>query len=65
MLASGPLGLIEASSLADALGVSLKFIQRRMSDPKHPQHIPNISVGRKRFVKEMDLHAWLEQQKSY
>ena len=61
--AVGPLGLIEASSLASALGVSLKFIQRRMADPEHPQFIPNISVGRKRFVKEADLYVWLDQQK--
>lgn len=61
--AVGPLGLIEAHALADALGVSLKFVQRRMADPKHPEFIPNIPVGRKRFVKETDVYAWLDQQK--
>jgi len=57
-------GLIEGHQLAERLKMSWDFIQRRLSDPDHPQHIPNIKIGRKRFVYEADLRRWLDKLKT-
>lgn len=52
------LNLIGSREVAQQLGQGHDYVQRRMN-PDHPEHIPNIKIGKKRYVKPETLDAWV------
>lgn len=54
--------MIETKEVAALLKQGSLFVQRRMN-PTHPEYIPNVQIGRKRFVKIEDLQRWIDNKK--
>lgn len=56
--------MIEAKEVAKLIKQGPDFVQRRMTIRTHPEFIPNVKIGRKRFVASNDLQAWVEKRKA-
>ncbi len=55
---------IEMHELARGFKCSIDYIQKRMSKPEHPEHIPSVKVGRKRYAKKVDVQAWVDSRRT-
>jgi hypothetical protein len=54
--------MIDSRKVAEILGYGHDFVQRRMNE-KHPEHIPNMRIGRKRYVSPEDLEEWVKSRR--
>lgn len=55
--------MIEARDVGRLIQQGIDFVQRRMTIRTHPEFIPNVKIGRKRFVMKTDLEEWVKKRK--